>query len=107
MKIINDKGSIVYSNTVELNNSSASLVTVYPNPVGDILYIKFQGKTEDNYNLKLVNVLGQQVYSWEQFVPQNGTVTYHRDARIKTGVYFLQIRNIKSGTTETFKLNFE
>ena len=107
LKIINDKGDITYSNTIELNNSSVSLVTVYPNPVADILYIKFQGKTADNYSLKFVNVLGQEVYSWEQFVPQNGSITYHRYARIKTGVYFLQVRNTRTDAVNIFKLNFK
>ena len=107
LKIIDNEGKFAYSNTIELNSSLVSLITVYPNPVAGILYIKFQGKTDENYSLNLVNTLGQAVYSLKQFSPQGGSYIYHRDPIIKTGIYFLQIRNLKTGTSSVFKLNFE
>jgi hypothetical protein len=107
LKIIDNEGKFEYSNTIELNNSSAGMIEVYPNPVSNLVNIKFQGNAENNYILKLVNVLGQEVFSGQQYVPQNGSFIYYRDASIKTGVYFLQVRNIKSGSESTFKLNFK
>ena len=106
LKIVDNEGKMAYSNTIALSSSSVSLVTVYPNPVTNLLYIKFDGKINDSYSLKLVNVLGQSVYSIEQLTPQNGSLTYHRDPKIKTGIYFLQVKNMKTGTTSVFKLKF-
>ena len=107
LKIMDNNGRVVYSNTIELQTTSISLLSVYPNPVSNILHIKFGEGSEERYSLKLINDLGQTVFSMEQFVSKNGLVTYNRDPRIKTGIYILQVLGLKTGKSSVFKLKFE
>ncbi len=107
LKIIDNEGQYVYSNTIALNPGTVDLITVYPNPVTDLVNVKFQGNNNSTYSLKLVNVLGQQVFSKNDFIPTNGSFIYYRDGNLKTGVYFLQVRNTQTGVVDVFKLNFK
>jgi hypothetical protein len=107
LKIIQPDNSFVYSNVVLIKSASDDLVSVFPNPVTDVLNIKLQGNIGQRYSVKLVNVAGQQVFSTEQFIPQNGSLIYHRDKRINTGIYFLQIADSNSVVIKVVKLYFE
>ena len=107
LKIISSGYEFTYSNTILLGITVKDAITVYPNPVTDILNIKVPGDAAGPYSLKLLNVLGQQIDAMKDFNTENGLMIYHRSPKIKTGIYFLQISDLKTGTVSVFKLNFE
>ena len=62
---------------------------IYPNPSSGMLTIQLEDATLSNYNLKLVNVLGQEETT-DEVLRQNDIVTLNIQ-QLKKGIYFLQV----------------
>ena len=62
---------------------------IYPNPSSGMLTIQLEDATISNYNLKLINVLGQEE-KLHELVKQNDIVTLNIQ-QLKKGIYFLQV----------------
>jgi hypothetical protein len=62
---------------------------IYPNPSNGLLKIQIEDATISNYNLKLVNVLGQEETT-DEVLKQNDIVTLNIQG-LKKGIYFLQV----------------
>ena len=71
--------SAVNINELDLDNT----ISIYPNPITDRLFIKSEG----NIIVKVLNSLGQEVYSGtDKQINMNG---------LNQGIYFIQITNEK------------
>ncbi|MDA0737153.1 MAG: family 16 glycosylhydrolase [Bacteroidetes bacterium] len=74
-----------------LENSSLSNLDVYPNPSRDLFNISFTSQEAQGLSVKVVNMIGEEIYSEElnEFVGQYSTeIDMSRHAK---GVYFLEI----------------
>ncbi|HEU4472489.1 MAG TPA: T9SS type A sorting domain-containing protein [Flavisolibacter sp.] len=65
LAVINSNGSIDYSNTVMLRREVKSLVSIYPNPVKDKLYIQVNTAETSRYEFRLYNGAGQLLMAKE------------------------------------------
>lgn len=74
-------------NVIDINKSELKL---YPNPVKDKFFIKFNQSFDSNgYVLNIVNALGQKVYS--KSIDENQTQELSIDFKSISGIYFAQI----------------
>ena len=80
-----------YSNPVDLGELKIKddRLKIYPNPSSGMLTIQLEDATLSNYNLKLVNVLGQEETT-DEVLRQNDIVTLNIQ-QLKKGIYFLQV----------------
>jgi len=79
-------------------------VSIFPNPSNGVFTVEFTRAIGDDYNLEIINMLGQGVYN-ENFAI-NGSFTKHLDLNsLQKGVYFLNVSN--SAGKATYKLIVE
>ncbi|MBC8464744.1 MAG: T9SS type A sorting domain-containing protein, partial [Bacteroidetes bacterium] len=77
---------------------------VYPNPSRDIFNVTFASEEVQNINVKVVNMIGEEVYTenLEEFIGQ-----YTKSIDLNTqskGVYFLEITTDKGGINKKIVL---
>jgi hypothetical protein len=78
-------------------------ITLYPNPVSNKLHIEFQ--QEEDLQLQVRNLLGQQIHPPQQFEQRGQRQKYTIDlSSYPEGVYLLQFRN-EEGHIQTYKIN--
>ncbi len=66
--------------------------SIYPNPVKDLLYINLRNTTQEQVDIKLVAITGQNVYQNSLYnYPTNFTLNL---SYLPRGVYFLYAQNI-------------
>jgi hypothetical protein len=99
--------TITYSNVIMIKADARSSITAYPNPVKDILNINIRGNQNQSYRLSLFNNAGQTIYTGTQVNIQNGSIQYRRDGKTTPGLYFLQVNNLSTGETNTYKIIFQ
>jgi hypothetical protein len=81
-----------YSNPLGINDKLETRndkLKIYPNPSSGMLTIQLEDATLSNYNLKLINVLGQEE-KLPELVKQNDIVTLNIQ-QLKKGIYFLHV----------------
>ncbi len=100
--VTNEQHVAAVNNTAQVKNNStaktiiaehASDIKVYPNPVQNkILHINFTNQADGNYDLKLVNQLGQVVYSNAvQLTGDNSVISLQLGKTLAPGNYQLNI----------------
>jgi hypothetical protein len=72
------------------DQSEPGALSVYPNPVSDKLYIKFDRGYNEKVFLSLFNTIGETVRKMV-VTPGNETLTFDVD-RVPGGIYYLQIK---------------
>ena len=80
-------------------------VNVYPNPVNNVLYIKFNLPQEQDAQIKLFSVNGQEIatdYSGAKVSVNNNTIALNNFAALSKGMYLVQVT--AGNTTQTFKV---
>ena len=82
---------IDYTAIKELN-LDGELVTVYPNPAKDLVYIKLDAKNESNISLELYDMFGKKIMSENYYSVQNEFKTGIDVAKLSRGIYFVKIR---------------
>jgi Secretion system C-terminal sorting domain len=70
-------------------NETNSNIRFYPNPSSGFLNMQLTDATLSNYNLKLINVLGQEE-KIDDLVKQSDIITLNIQ-QLKKGIYFLQV----------------
>jgi PKD repeat protein len=94
-------GVIVQKDFVGINDLDTDLANIemYPNPALNFTILKGESSKLNNYNLNIVNVLGQSVYN-ENFTV-NGTWTKNIDASpFSKGIYWVVIRSDKGTSSK-------
>lgn len=77
---------------------------VYPNPIKDgSLHIELPNTFRDQLNLKLVNLMGQQVLEQNINAQNKGKISLN-NLSISTGVYYLKITNTTTGISSVTKI---
>ena len=95
----------VVGNKVAINTSSlathelalSEVMTVYPNPASDRLYIDLKKGLEDDYEMSVFNLVGQLQ---KREILRGGQMSLDNTA---TGIYFLKVRNVKTNQTYIHK----
>lgn len=103
LKIIGSDNTIKYSNVVLVKNLKFD-VSIYPNPVNDMLFISIKNNAPKNYLIEITNVAGQKISSVTYSNTQNLRIEYPRNNSMQSGVYLLTITDLLSRERQTFKL---
>lgn len=96
IRSVNDKGDVVYSTIVSVNINivtSRRDIKVYPNPVTEgRINVMFMNQPEGNYNLRLVNALGQVILAKQIYHASGSSMKILRVSKNKVdGIYKLEI----------------
>ncbi len=90
---------LIGSSAVELVNPTWGL-EVFPNPSHDVLFINIDISNSENYNLQLINVLGQEVKEIASLQNSNSIDM----SQIPAGNYFLRISDgVETGVVKIVK----
>lgn len=105
IKQVDKNGAITYSNTINVYYSPVnSNVSVYPNPVSDILHVKVNFKATDQYIINITDLAGRKVH--EEKIA-TGEAIREIDINLKqlaAQLYILTIRNSKNEIIATQKV---
>lgn len=107
LRIVGKDNNTIYSNIASVKIATVNAITLYPNPVKQVLNITLLAKQQENYRLSLFSSTGQVMH--EQLVKnvQQATIQYHRAPQVKSGVYMLRITALNSQETFVYKVIFE
>lgn len=77
-------------------------IQVYPNPVGEFLYLNINRKEAALFDFKITNMVG---YSQQIHVNSDGDNLIRIDvSHLKSGMYFLNIKSVSDITSTTIKI---
>lgn len=107
LKVVDVDGKAAYSNTIAIKTTGGNKISVYPNPVKDILNVDIGNFQNQRYRLMLFDAAGRMIYSGAPVNIQNGSLKYRRGPEIKPGFYFLQVNNVTTGESNAYKIVFE
>jgi hypothetical protein len=101
----------IFSSSVEytlggarLESDIVSNLNIYPNPTRDIFNISFSSKEIQSIIIKVVNVIGEEIFNEELF-DFNGSYSYELKMTDKPkGVYFLEISSDKGNVNSKMVL---
>ncbi|MFA6524238.1 MAG: T9SS type A sorting domain-containing protein [Candidatus Paceibacterota bacterium] len=88
-----EQGNKISATGINLDNiSSKNEISIYPNPVGNIINLEFQSDKKEEIKIEMINLLRQVVFSKNltaQISENNFTLEVNT---IPKGVYILQIK---------------
>ena len=91
---------IVFENLLATSeNTFENTLKIYPNPASDKFFVKLPAGTDGAVNVKLVNTLGQTVYSTTG-TSENGIFKVQPKNTLQSGIYMVHVSNGKNTTTE-------
>jgi hypothetical protein len=79
------KTGYIYVGGVGMNEQSAATLSVFPNPVKDVLNIQGSANIQE---VKITNMVGQVVYS----APSDASTLTISTSGLRSGIYNLQIK---------------
>jgi len=106
LKLIHNGNTIRYSNTVMLANAAGN-ISVYPNPVENMLYISMKCPIPKSYLVEINSMMKQKIMSKIYSHIQNFVIEYPRSGAIKNGVYSLVITDMQTNERVTYKLIYK
>ena len=94
--VLDENGCTVFTEVTIGSTSTSSInpdwgLEVFPNPASDILFIKMDISNPENYELQLINLLGQEVIKLTSLLDSNKIDI----SQIPAGNYFLRISDGK------------
>ena len=107
LKIINNDNTYIYSKTIVLTiQPSKTQITVYPNPVKDVLKIDFGNTSNHTYKISLYNSVNQLMSEATFRSGVNNQLQIARTKSMSTGLYILQIIDENNNEQYTQKIIF-
>lgn len=106
LKFTDADHKINYSNTVSIKNSKVE-ISLYPNPVDNILYISVANTFPKDYVVEISNLRGQKIMSKRFDNIQNTIIEYPRTSAIIPGVYSISITDLLNHEKEIFKIIYK
>ncbi len=107
VRINRNSNKFTYTNVVAFKNTTTTGISVYPNPVKDVMNVSVSNKEAQTLKLSVVNVTGQVIYEAVHQNVLNTTLKYRRPSAAKPGVYVLKINNLSTGEISSHKVMFE
>ena len=107
LKMVYSDSRFDYSNVVMIRQSAGLTVSVFPNPVKNVLSVYLSSKQNQNYKLALFSTGGQMVSQKTCENIRESTIQIQRDGNIKPGVYILRVTNTGNGYTNAYRVVFD
>jgi len=79
--------AVAYDNATSVNTLENTMVSIFPNPATDYLTIDFKKNTDSFYDVKLINILGELIFSDRWINSKNSINT----SKFPSGIYSLII----------------
>ena len=92
IKAIGNDGTVIYSNTSKLITHNSSLITmsVFPNPVQDMLNITISNSSSSTCRLRIMTIAGIEVMNRGEVIVNNSTIKIPA-SNLAGGVYLLEL----------------
>ncbi len=95
LKQVDNNGSSSYSSIESISNSN-NQISIIPNPSTGIFFINFHKNTTEIYHIKILNLLGQQVYNVS--IEEGEFISKEIDLSLEeAGIYIIRV---ESNTTQ-------
>jgi uncharacterized delta-60 repeat protein len=95
-------GDIKYSNIIALTRDNNNQISLYTNPVGNILNVLATLTKSSDINVRIFNSIGRVVKSLRRKF-MAGTTTFEIDIfNLQTGIYFLKVNDASTNTVLKF-----
>ena len=99
LQLIHKNNQVTYSNIIFLRKTELKELSIYPNPVSDLINIDFNKSDNKIYQISLINVLNQKVKEIK-FLNNGKKLLIHRTKEMTSGMYIMHFLNL--GTNEEF-----
>jgi Secretion system C-terminal sorting domain/SprB repeat len=103
LKIVGKDGGVDYSNLVLLKKSVTG-ISIYPNPINNVLYISVNSPQSQSFSVSISNLAGQKLFDKFYTDIQDAVLTIPRKNGIVSGMYLLTITFLRSNEKQVFKL---
>jgi carboxypeptidase T len=105
IKQVDLDGNVTYSTIVNVYYNPASFrVSVYPNPVKDILNVKINTNAADRYTISIADLAGRTIYSESVVTVSSGAEVNIDLRRNAAQVYILTVKNSRNETVASEKI---
>jgi hypothetical protein len=91
LKMLDKDGTFSYSPVIHIKGEGEDLITTYPNPAADVLYVQVLSSYTKFVWMEITDVVGKQLFTKEQEVTKGHTTLPMDIAYLSTGVYFLRV----------------
>jgi|GEM_PF-4939910 len=98
LKIIDNDGKYTYSYIVTISKTKNTLLTVYPNPAKDLLFVNYE--FQKGTTIQVVDLMGQVLLSKE--IASNTLHSFIDISKLNAGNYFLKIISQDNKQTVSF-----
>jgi hypothetical protein len=99
------QGKVTYSEIRTISLSKGGMNnTLYPNPAVDGVNVLLDKFVQGEIEVTLVNTIGQTVFSKTYRLDKLNSINVKWPTSVKTGVYYLKVKDIQSQTQSTSKL---
>jgi hypothetical protein len=106
LRLVNKDNAVKYSNIVMITNTKFDII-IYPNPVGDRLYVSLKSATPKNYSIEIVNMAGQKIMSNVYSNVRDMIIEYPRSSAVSNGIYSMIVTDLQTNEKETYKLLYK
>ena len=100
------KSSYIHVGNLSTEEEIESTITMYPNPVTDMLYINLGNNTwnMENISVSIMDLTGKYVMMQKVDESNANTLSISIPENIATGFYFVQVTDGKNSTTEKLEI---
>lgn len=107
LKLVNNDNSSTYSNIVNvIKPQEVHGISLYPNPVTDLLTIKFNNAENHLYKIRLVNLLNQVISEHTVNAGLNKKVEIKRNKATSPGIYIVHLIDLTINEEYSQKMIF-
>lgn len=85
-----------------VNNNTEESINIYPNPASDVIQIKFKLKSATDYQARLFDVSGKEIYNLNKIT--EAQIKHIRISHLSSGMYILNVKDNKSDYNKSFKI---
>ncbi len=90
--------------SVEVNHSSTTKYTSYPNPSVKGVNIQFTTYNSGDYEVQLVNGNGHKVFGQKFALNKNNSIKIEWPQKPMPGIYYLKVKDLNTSFEETSRL---
>jgi hypothetical protein len=107
IKLVNFSNDITYSNELLLTSSQPMPgISIYPNPVNDVMTISFKTTINHSYKVKLFTLVNQVIKEVNFTASGTDKLEIHRTNDMGSGIYFIKITDLNTNEELSQKVIF-